>query len=1389
MKRITFFPFLLLSISTLFAQETDSFTDIRDGQNYNVVKIGQQWWMQENLDIGTRINGSADATDNGVIEKYCYDDNSDNCDTYGGLYQWDELMDYNSSDNGNPVMTQGVCPVGWHLPNYDEWTELGDFLGGESVAGGKLKETGIIHWISPNIGASNESGFTALPGGARDINDSFIFSGSHGFWWSSTDSTVNYAWYHLMSNAYEDIHRFYNDKKYGFSVRCLRDFDQFGYLTISDKNLATISKMEFLDDRTIDTIVIINSSVVNTINVSSIHTNTSVYDVNKSSTVLLPGDSIHLNVAFHPQAGGIHYLDTLRIESNDPYNPLISIPLDGCMRTDAIIDIRDGQVYGVVKIGSQWWMQENLNIGIQINGNQDATDNGIIEKYCFDNNPDNCLTYGGMYQWNEMMDYESSDNENPGITRGICPVGWHLPSDDEWTELIDFLGGESVAGGKLKETGTLHWSSWNAGATNESGFTALPGGYRLDSGPFLNLGDYGYLWSSTEYNSGMGRRRLLSYDYANISNSYLTKEFAVSVRCSRDSSQFSYLTVSDKSLTTISKLEYNDERTIDTIVLINSSALNTVNVVSIQSKTSIYNLNKSSVVLLPGDSIHVNVTFIPSEKGVQYLDTLRIESDDPYHPLISVQLNGYLKPDSIIDIRNSQVYKVVKIGQQWWMQENLNIGTQIAGSQEATDNGVIDKYCYENNPDNCETYGGLYQWNEMMDYNPSDEGNPGIIQGVCPVGWRIPTNDEWNELSDFLGGQSIAGGKLKETGTIHWNSPNSGANNISGFTALPAGDRNFSGGGFYEMGDITNFWSSAEYGSNDAWNWGMSSSSTAMFSNNGSSKGYGYSVRCLRDSNKFSYLIVTDSSLIPITDLNFYNDGNSKKLILVNSSGGLTVDASSIYTKHSAFSVNLSSSTLSPGDSIHINITFNPELKNIYLDTLFIESNDPFNPLLIIPLNGTFPPEISFTDSINISCFGYSNGSATVSPSMGTPPYQYQWDDPGNNTDSIVTGLMANIYYHVTVTDTFGWSITDSIQLSQPGQLKINPHYSDTICLNSSIGYIGTDPSGGIPPYDYAWSNGASSQTITDLEAGDYGVKVTDSYGCIDSASLTIHSAVPFGEEKICIVTIDILTGHNMVIWEKTPDRGIQSYNVYREDEFIGKVPYENLSIFKDTIADPESRPFLYSISVVDTCGNESDQSPYHKPLFLQYVSSIDGVNLRWSKYEMENGNLTFDNYEIWRGGDSINLTPFAENIPTAVDIYTDNDPTALEKKYYYRIAGILEIPCEPSGGKKAGTGPYRHSLSNMDNNKFKTGIDRLLLTEGLSIYPNPFSESTTITFPNHSQEAYKMVLRDLSGKIFRTVDGITTSEHVMEKGDLMEGLYFIELRGPKIYRGKIVIE
>ena len=177
--------------------------------------------MAENLNVGTKILGSSDQTNNGIIEKYCYNDDVNNCTVYGGLYQWSEAMQYVTTEG-----TKGICPIGWHLPTDAEWTVLTTFLGGENGAGRNMKSIGTIQagtglWFEPN-GANNSSGFTGLPGGYRNHYGNFLFlTGNAGFW-SSSENLSTDAWFRGLDSS-EDVSRMTFYITTGFSVRCLKN--------------------------------------------------------------------------------------------------------------------------------------------------------------------------------------------------------------------------------------------------------------------------------------------------------------------------------------------------------------------------------------------------------------------------------------------------------------------------------------------------------------------------------------------------------------------------------------------------------------------------------------------------------------------------------------------------------------------------------------------------------------------------------------------------------------------------------------------------------------------------------------------------------------------------------------------------------------------------------------------------------------------------------------------------------------------------------------------------------------------------------------------------------------------------------------------------------------
>ncbi len=209
------------------------------GTSYNVVGIGNQCWMKENLRTTKYRNGTAiaiittdnTAWENDVTGAWCYYNNSSsNVGTYGRIYNWYAV------NNSN-----GLCPTGWHVPTHDEWTTLERYLCASSTCstdfpfdntttgycgtdeGGKLKETGTTNWASPNTGATNSSNFTGRPGGYRKYDGSFLYMTTIGYFWSSTNIDTYHAWGRYLQNTNSTVMRWNFEKGNGFSVRCVKD--------------------------------------------------------------------------------------------------------------------------------------------------------------------------------------------------------------------------------------------------------------------------------------------------------------------------------------------------------------------------------------------------------------------------------------------------------------------------------------------------------------------------------------------------------------------------------------------------------------------------------------------------------------------------------------------------------------------------------------------------------------------------------------------------------------------------------------------------------------------------------------------------------------------------------------------------------------------------------------------------------------------------------------------------------------------------------------------------------------------------------------------------------------------------------------------------------------
>ncbi|MEZ5197241.1 MAG: FISUMP domain-containing protein [Bacteroidales bacterium] len=515
------------------------------------------------------------------------------------------------------------------------------------------------------------------------------------------------------------------------------------------------------------------------------------------------------------------------------------------------IDIRDGQSYSTVQIGDQCWMAENLNVGTIIQGNLNMADNGTIEKYCYENIQDSCDIYGGLYQWNELMQYEI----NEGV-KGICPDGWHVPTDDEWCTLeneVDvgsftcFQGWHGLdAGINLKST--TRWYGGNNGL-DLFGFTALPGGFYLNSDFSFNFQSwYAFFWTSTEVGSTKAWNRSMDYNHDNIAKGDYFKTNGLAVRCLKDEE------VSNQPPDQPSDPNPQDgAANISVDATINWFCTDPDNDPITYSVYFGQDINPPLVLSYHTDTFYVAGTLQYETTYYWKITTYDFYGDSTVGNVWSFTTASqpvWECGDPLIDSRDGQVYNTAQIGTQCWMAENLNIGTRIDGGYNQTNNWNIEKYCYIDTESNCDVYGGLYQWNEAMQYSTS----PGA-QGACMSGWHIPTDDEWCILENYVDNNMVVcdiigerginvGGRLKETGTSHWNPPNTGATNSYGYTLLGGGMHDATQ--FTGLGWDSRLWSSTVYLTNYVLYryFSYNKSNEMVYS---AQKYFGMSVRCMKN--------------------------------------------------------------------------------------------------------------------------------------------------------------------------------------------------------------------------------------------------------------------------------------------------------------------------------------------------------------------------------------------------------------------------------------------------------------------------------------------------------------------------------------------------------------
>ena len=351
----------------------------------------------------------------------------------------------------------------------------------------------------------------------------------------------------------------------------------------------------------------------------------------------------------------------------------------------------------------------------------------------------------------------------------------------------------------------------------------------------------------------------------------------------------------------------------------------------------------------------------------------------------------------------------------------------------------------------------------------------------------------------------------------------------------------------------------------------------------------------------------------------------------------------------------------------------------------------------------------------------------------------------------------------------------------------------NTTCGNNG-GAIFITASGGAAPYTYLWTNGATSEDLTNTIAGVYGVTVTDSIGCIVTESAEISTLLP-SVNPICIVTVDSTTGMNLIVWEKILTPGIDSYNIYKESTYaglyylIGNVPYDSVSIFEDLLSNPQQRSWRYKISAIDTCGNESELSPEHKTMHLTINEGLGNINLIWDHYE----GFTFGTYYIHRYSQSAGWEVI-DAMPNNLTSYTDFTAPA-NVKYYQISVDKPGAPCDPTIAKTQ-SGPYSQSLSNIDEPGVIDNVPEELgqdLPFNVLIYPNPSTGEFIIEMNIPKPTDLEIKLLDVIGqliyekKLNKYVGAYQKSIYV---GAISKGIYNLQLISNEgIINKKIIIQ
>jgi hypothetical protein len=420
----------------------------------------------------------------------------------------------------------------------------------------------------------------------------------------------------------------------------------------------------------------------------------------------------------------------------------------------------------------------------------------------------------------------------------------------------------------------------------------------------------------------------------------------------------------------------------------------------------------------------------------------------------------------------------------------------------------------------------------------------------------------------------------------------------------------------------------------------------------------------------------------------------------------------------------------------------------------------------------TEPNEMMFSTGIVQPGCQQSDGSATVLVSGGNMPYSYSWSTGGSNATE--NNLAAGAYW-VTITDNNGCADSTLIAISNVNAPNVAiDSIVPTTCGNSS-GTIFTTVTGGLPSYDYVWSNGFTLPNLAGAAAGVYSVEVTDQNNCIGVASATIGTGLV--SDPVCMVSVDSASQRNLVIWQKTGGLGISHYNIYRESsqlnlyQLAGTVPFDSLSEFVDSIADPKIRSWRYKISAADSCGNESNKTDAHKTIHLtSNIGLSSSVNLLWDDYE----GFAYSTYFVYRHTNTLGWEQIAA-VSTSSNSLTDFPPTF--DGLYYSI--LIDHPSGCVVTRAAGNNNTARS-NEAELASGPNGIEDFENNMLLSIYPNPTNGVFNVAIGTEDATDVQLEIFDVQGKVILTESWNGISGNHVQTLDLSNeesGIYFFRAK------------